>query len=154
MERLRRIRGFQVKSDRVEKEKLESSHDFSEITLAITLLAGVMAFLLKLIDYFNNNIITISDYLQVTAYFLVCLLLFELSMIFLFLILKGYLMSTKYKIEKLKYITQDLFKYIFIIPILWIVISISTLFFDQFFKDASETTLYGYLILTCLVVIL
>lgn len=70
MARSWRIRRFQVKSDRlekkklqIEKEKLESSHDFSETTLAITLLAGVSAFLLKLIDYFNNNIITISNYL-------------------------------------------------------------------------------------------
>ncbi|KCZ73234.1 hypothetical protein ANME2D_00297 [Candidatus Methanoperedens nitroreducens] len=85
MARSRRIRGFQVKSERVEKEKLQIekeklriSNDFNQITLAISLLAGTWFFLSKLIDYLNNNILTQNDYFQSLVYFVLIFLLIEL----------------------------------------------------------------------------
>jgi hypothetical protein len=78
-----------IEKEELQNEKLQNSSDFNDITLAITLLAGVSAFLLKMVDYFNNNVIVLSDWLQLTVYFLVLLLLLEFSMVFLFLILKG-----------------------------------------------------------------
>ncbi len=132
--------------EELQKEKLQNSRDFKEITLAITLLAGVSAFLLKTIDYFNNNVIVLSDYLQLMVYFLVMLLLLEFSMVFLFLILKGYLLSTKSENKEIKNITQKLFKSIFILPILWIVFSIFILLSQEIFKDPSKINNYDYIL--------
>lgn len=132
--------------EELQNEKLQNSSDFNEITLAITLLAGVSAFLLKTVDYFNNNVIVLSDYLQLTVYFLVLLLLLEFSMVFLFLILKGYLLSTKSESKEIKNITQKLFKSIFILPILWIVFSIFTLLSHEIFKDPSKINNYNYIL--------
>lgn len=94
----------------IEQEKLQSSRDFKEITLAITLLAGILAFLLKLSDYFNNHIINISLDFQLMIYYFVWLLLFEFLLIFLFFIFKGYLVSTKRKHDTLRNISDELFK--------------------------------------------
>jgi hypothetical protein len=131
--------------EELQKEKRQNSRDFKEITLAITLLAGVSAFLLKTIDYFNNNVIVLGDFLQLTVYFLVMLLLLEFSMVFLFLILKGYLLSTESESKQIKNITQKLFKSIFILPILWIVFSIFTLLSHEMFKDPSKINNYNYI---------
>ncbi|MCZ7383438.1 MAG: hypothetical protein O8C63_01675 [Candidatus Methanoperedens sp.] len=131
--------------EELQKEKLQNSRDFKEITLAITLLAGVSAFLLKTIDYFNNNVIVLGDFLQLTVYFLVMLLLLEFSMVFLFLILKGYLLSTESESKQIKNITHKLFKSIFILPILWIVFSIFTLLSHELFKEPSKINNYNYI---------
>lgn len=139
------LKKLQLLNRRVENEKSQNSRDFKEITLAITLLAGVSAFLLKTVDYFNNNVIVLSDYLQLMVYFLVLLLLLEFSMVFLFLILKGYLLSTKSESKEITNITQKLFKSIFILPILWIVFSIFTLLSHEIFKDPSKINNYNYI---------
>ena len=97
--------------------------DFEEITLAIALLGGLLAFLLKLINYFNENIILWSESTQRDAYFLVGALLLEFIIIFLFLILKGILVSIKNRGEDLEEITAALFKACFIFPLLWLRIS-------------------------------
>ncbi len=44
------------------KETLQNSRDFKEITLAVTLLAGIGATLLKVIDLFTHN--TVNDSFQ------------------------------------------------------------------------------------------
>jgi hypothetical protein len=62
------MQGENDRREDIEQEKLQSSRDFKEITFAITLLAGLSAFLLKLIDYFNNHIITVSDYFQIIVF--------------------------------------------------------------------------------------
>jgi hypothetical protein len=69
--------------------------DFEEMTLALALLAGLSAFLLKLVDYFNNNVISITDYFQPLIYTLVWVLLVELLFVLSFLVLKGYIISAK-----------------------------------------------------------
>lgn len=138
MARSLRIRRFQVKSRRVEKEKLQidkaklqvdkdrliSSNDFKEITLAITLLAGIGAILLSIIDYSAKN--SIKESFQGFVSMPVSLLLFVFSMIFIFLLLKGYLASQKNRNKKIENITEKLFKYIFLISILWFILLIST----------------------------
>ena len=129
--------------EELQNEKLQNSRDFNEITLAITLLAGVSAFLLKTVDYFSTNVIVLSDYLQLTVYFLVLLLLLEFSMVFLFLILKGYLISIKSESKVIKSITQKLFKSIFILPILWIIFSVFTLLSYEIFKDPNKINNYN-----------
>lgn len=68
-------------------------HDFQEITLAMALLAGLLTLLLKLIDYFNNNIVRYSSDLLTLIYFFVVGLLIEITIISSFLILKGYTIS-------------------------------------------------------------
>ncbi len=117
MARSRRIRGFQVKTGRVEKEKLQidkerlkSSNDFNQITLAISLLAGTWFFLSKLIDYLNNNLLTQNNYLQSIVYFVIIFLLIELLITFFFILIKGYLISGKNGNERLNNIAQLLLK--------------------------------------------
>lgn len=66
------------------------SHDFEEITLAITILTGLSYILFKIADYFNNNTIGLSDNLQSLVSIFVSGLLIELAIISSFLILKGY----------------------------------------------------------------
>lgn len=112
-----------------EKEKVQNSRDFKEITLAIALLGGLLAFLFKLISYFNENIILWSESTQIDAYFLVGALLLEFIIIFLFFILKGISLSTKKRRGELEDITAGLFKVSFIFPLLWFVASILSLLF-------------------------
>lgn len=140
------LKRLQLLNRQVEKEKLQNSRDFNEITLAITLLAGLTAFLLKLVDYFNNHIITLSAYFQVIVYFLVGFLLLEFLTIFLFLISKGYLVSTKYKNNMVRNISEGLFRRIFIFGFISIVFSILAILSYYFFKDVSEKNYYYYLI--------
>ncbi len=54
------------------------SHDFEEITLAIALLGGIIAVLLKINDYFNNNVIPSDSDLPGIASAVVAALLIEL----------------------------------------------------------------------------
>lgn len=131
----------------IEKEKLQNSRDFKEIALAITLLAGLSAFLLKLTDYFSNHIISVSFYFQVVVYFLVFFLLLEFLLTLIFLVLKGYLVSTEYRNNKLENISKDLFRYIFIFAFFSVVFSFLIILSYYFFKDANETNYYYYYIL-------
>jgi hypothetical protein len=76
-----------------------------------------LAFLLKLINYFNENIILVGEFAQRNAYFLVGALLLEVLIILIFLVLKGILLSTRNRRGDLEKITAMLFKVIFIFSI-------------------------------------
>ncbi|MCX9013660.1 MAG: hypothetical protein OIN89_02510 [Candidatus Methanoperedens sp.] len=147
-ERPRRINGWverrklQIEEEKlnIEDEKFQSSSDFKEITFAITLFGGLLAFLIKLGDYFNNNVLAISEYSYLILYFTVWLTLIVLIVLFVFLILKWLLISTyesKLK-NKLKNITQKLFRYIPLFIVLWIISLFSNIFID-YYKDETDT---------------
>ncbi len=109
--------------------------DFEEMTLALALLAVLSAFLLKLVDYFNNNVILITDYFQPLIYTLVWILLVELLFVLSFLVLKGYIISAKSEKKQLKILVEFLFKISFILFILWFVSLILSLLFYQYSKN-------------------
>jgi len=117
--------------------------DFEEMTLALALLAGLIAFLLKLIDYFNNNLILIPDYFQPLIYTLLWILLVELLIILSFLILKGYLISSKNEKKGLKNLANSFFKISFSTFIVWFISLIMSLFFYQYiFKNTITKPYY------------
>jgi len=118
-----------------EKEKLQNSRDYKEITLVITILAGISAFLFKLIDYFNNNTIAFSDQVQFIIYLIVYVALIEILLVFSFLILKGCLLTINRENERLKFFANGIFLTIFTFPIPLIIILISTLFFYTYFIE-------------------
>ena len=120
-----------------EKERLQNSRDYKEITLVITILAGISAFLLKLIDYFNNNTIVFSDHVQFIIYLIVYVALIEISLVFSFLILKGCLLTINRENERLKLFTNKILLTIFTFPIPLIFILISTLFFYAYFIEEN-----------------
>ncbi|MGB8217556.1 MAG: hypothetical protein WCE94_09685 [Candidatus Methanoperedens sp.] len=130
--------------EELQKEKLQNSRDFKEITLAIALLAGLSGFLLKLIDYFNNHSIPWSYGFQRIVYISVYFLLIEFLLIFAFLISKGYLVSTKSNSKQLIDFTQELFKFTFVYPVIWSISSISTLFASYLinYVNGSLVTIY------------
>ena len=66
----------------------EENGNLKELTLAITLLAGISAVLFKIIDYFNKNIV--SETISPIMRFLVFFLILEVVIVVLFLLLKGY----------------------------------------------------------------
>jgi hypothetical protein len=134
----------EIEPSELEKEKLQNSPDYKEITLVITILAGTSAFLLKLVDYFNNNIITISSHVQFIIYIIVYLALIEVTLIFSFLILKGYLLSTNNESQEFKNYAKEIFKYIFITPVPIIIILISTLLFYTY--QIEEKNYYNIVI--------
>ena len=89
MAKSQRIRRFPVISERVENWKLQKyngilqkSPDFKEITLAITLLAGLLALLWKCIEYFNNNAVDLNNTILGIVYIAIGFLLFEFLLIF------------------------------------------------------------------------
>lgn len=86
------------------------SRNFDEITLAITILTGLSFVLFKIVDYFNNNTIGLSDDMQMWVRIFVSGLLIELAIIFQFIILKGYLLFAGSKKERLKFIADTMFK--------------------------------------------
>ncbi len=118
----------------------KSRSDIEEITLAIALLGGVIALLLKISDYFNNNVIELSRHLTQIVYGLISLLSIEFLIIFLFFIFKGisiYAEPENRKVE-LKEITRILFKISFIYAFVWFIMVILALFF----KYITTTTLF------------
>ena len=150
-ERPRRINEWvERKRLKIEEDKLQSSSDFKEITFAITLFGGLLAFLIKLGDYFNNNVLAISDYSYIILYFTVWLTLIVLILLFSFLILKWILISTyenKFK-NILKNSTQKLFGYIPLLIVLWIISLFSNIVID-YYKDETDTIIN--ILLLCLV---
>ncbi len=66
----------------------ESPNDIEEITLAIALLGGVIAVLIYISNYFNNNVIPLDAELQGIVYSFVYILLLEIPIIFLFFFVK------------------------------------------------------------------
>lgn len=130
MRRQMRINKFQLLSSQVDRVKLQNdkkalrnSRDFKEITLAITLLAGIGAISLKLIEYFTNH--AINESMQSFAIVLISILLSIFFMIFIFLMLKGYLASQKNRNKKIENISGELFNNIFLLSIVWFVILLS-----------------------------
>ena len=137
----------------LEKEKLQHSRDYKKITLVLAILAGTSAFLLKLIDYFNSNIITISTHVQIMIYLIIYLAIIEIALIFSFLLLKGYLLSTNSKIQQLEKYAKGTFKNIFIFPVPVIIILISTLLFYTYHTEEKiyfNALLFIYWIITCI----
>ena len=144
----------EIKQDELEIEKLQNSRDYKEITLVITILAGISAFLLKLVDYFNNNIITVSSHVQLVIYLIVYLALIEIALIFTFLMLKGYLLSVNGENKQLTNLSKEIFQKIFIIPIPIIIILISTLLFYTYHLEENEYYNIVYIIYWIMTVVL
>ncbi len=117
--------------------KKENSRDFQEITLALALLGGLLAFLFKLINYFNENIILWNESTQIKAYFFLGALLLEFLIIFLFFILKGISLSTNKRREYLEDIIARLFKFGFIFPLIWFVDSFLLVLFYYIIKNIN-----------------
>ncbi|MFZ3168420.1 MAG: hypothetical protein WA130_12450 [Candidatus Methanoperedens sp.] len=70
--------------------KTKEYKDLEEITFAIALLGGILAILLKVIDYFNNFPLEAESISKPVVFVLISFLLTELSIIFLFLFSKGF----------------------------------------------------------------
>ncbi len=119
--------------------------DFEEITLAITLLASLSVVLLKVVDYFNNNTINISNYFQTTAQIVVYILLIDILIIVLFLMMKGYLISIKNQGKDLISFTKFLFGFSFALSIVSFIVSIMMLFFFQVFGTLTKNPYYMYI---------
>jgi hypothetical protein len=129
--------------------------DFEEITLAITLLASLSVVLLKIVDYFNNNIINISHYFQVTVQGIVLILLIDILIIFLFLMMKGYLISIKNRNRNLISFTKFLFGASFVLSIVLFIALIMMLFFFQSFGTTSDKNpYYIYILIVCFILVL
>lgn len=98
----------------------EEDKDLGIFGLAITLLAGLAAVLFKLVNYSNNNIISVT--ISVIIYILVQFLLLEVLIILSFFLTKGYLFSTHgNRPENLVKISYLLQKAIFLWPFTTIV---------------------------------
>lgn len=133
-------------------------NDFEEIALAIALLGGVIAILLKISDYFNNNVIpSDADFRGISDY-LVIFLLMEIPIILFFFLFKGISIYTKpdcWK-EKIKEFAQYLFKLSFIYFLIWLIALILTFIFIYIFKLPNHPILqpiYYSLLLILLVII-
>lgn len=148
MARPRRKRRFHV-IERVEKEKFQHdeeksliSQDFNEITLAISLFAGIWIFLSKIIDYLNNNIVNNNSF-QVLAYLVLIFLFSELLIILFFILIKGYFISTRNMNPKLSAIAQFLLKNSLKYSILFSVLLIFKLFVDFIYKNLDKNKIYN-----------
>lgn len=69
------------------KSMREKGGGFNELSVAITLLAGISVILFNTINYFNNNIVSTNSSLAIR--FLVIWLILELIIVILFILLKG-----------------------------------------------------------------
>ncbi|VVB89973.1 Uncharacterised protein [uncultured archaeon] len=100
--------------------------DIEEITLALTLLGVVTAVVLKINDFFNNNVIILNANLYGFVNGLITFLLVEFLIIFLFFIFKGisiYIEPQK-RNDDFKKNTRMLFKLSFIYAFVWFIDSI------------------------------
>lgn len=138
-EKPRRINGLvERRKLQIEEEKLQNSRDFKEITFAITLFGGLLAFLIKLGDYFNNNVLEIGG-LSITAIYITAgVTLIVLILLFLFLILKWFLISiSESKLKtNLKNITQNLFSFTPFFILVWFI-SVFLNFIIYYLKDEN-----------------
>ena len=132
----------------IEEEKLQNSRDFKEITFAITLFGGLLAFLIKLGDYFNNNVLKISGQSLYIIYITVWIALIVSILLFYFLIFKWYLVSTKNENKWLKNITQKSFGFIPLFIVVWFT-SLFLIVFTNHYKDEMDTIVN--ILLLCLV---
>ena len=105
-------------NQRIEKEKLRNTRDFKEVALAISLLLALSAFLSKTIAYFNSNVISLNGNFQSIVYMGLFLLILEFILIFIFLLLKGYLIAIRdLGNNESSAVTSIIFKNIFIFPL-------------------------------------
>lgn len=135
----------------IERSKVQNTRDFKEITFAITLLAGVSAFLSKVIGYFNNNVITFSGYSPFSINLLVLMAIMILFSLSIFLLLKWYLISIKYENKLIKNITDKIFEFISIYTILWIFILILGFIVNLFIISPLYTEYKFYLMIIYLI---
>ncbi|MCK4795917.1 MAG: hypothetical protein KAT05_00975 [Spirochaetes bacterium] len=137
----------------IEEEKLESSRDFKEITFAITLFGGLLAFLIKLGDYFNNNVVVISGYSLGIIYITIWLTFFVLVLLFPFLILKWYLVSTDNKNKFLINITQFLFGLMPVSILAWLISLISSIFISYYKNTTIDFNKYSSILIATFLLI-
>lgn len=137
---------LQFINQQIEKSNLQNSRDFKEITFAITLLAGISAFLFNISNYFNNNVITLSDHFTNSIRFLVYMAIIIFIALFLFLLLKWYLISTNYENKKVKNITEFIFSNIPLFSIFWILVLIFSILIDFYITNPilSQSEKYVY----------
>ncbi len=146
---------FEKEKFQLERKKLLISQDFNEITLAISLLAGIWISTSKIIDYLNNNILHNSSF-QLLAYLVLIFLFMELLIILFFILIKGYFISTRNMNRKLSTISQFLLKKSLKYSILFSVLLISKLFADFIYKslDKNNTYSYQYNLFTTIIIVL
>ena len=132
----------------IEKSKLQNSRDFKEITFAITLLAGISALLFNVSDYFNSNVITLSNHFISSIILLVYMAIIIFIALFIFLLLKWYLISTNYENKREKNQAKLIFKNIPRFSIIWIFILIFSILVDFYITDPilSQYEKYAYIV--------
>ncbi len=126
--------------------------DFGEITLAIALLGGIIAVLLKITDFSNNQSLAFDPNLKVLVYGLIAFLLLELLIIFSFFIFKGiaaYADNTRKDIfEK---IAEELFKISFIIAFSCFIGSILAVFLKLVYLPPIG---FGFALLALIIIVM
>ena len=139
---------LQFINQQIEKSKLQNSRDFKEITFAITLLAGISALLFNVSNYFNNNVITLSNHFINSVSLLVYIAIIIFIALFIFLLLKWYLISTNYENKREKNLAKRLFKNIPRFSIFWIFILIFSILVDFYITDPilSQYEKYEYIV--------
>ena len=139
---------LQFINQRIENSKLQNSRDFKEITFAITLLAGISALLFNVSDYFNNNVITLSNHFIGSISLLVYMAIIIFIALFIFLLLKWYLVSTKDENKQEKNLAELIFKNIPRFSIFWIFILIFSILVDFYITDPilSQYEKYEYIV--------
>lgn len=147
---------LQFINQQIEKSKLQNSRDFKEITFAITLLAGISAFLFNISNYFNNNVITLSDHFTNSIRFLVYMAIIIFVALFIFLLLKWYLISTNYENKKVKNITEFIFSNIPLFSIFWILVLIFSILIDFYITNPilSQSEKYAYQVFIVVLLVL
>lgn len=122
----------------------EEREYLKELTLAITLLAGISAVLFKIVDYFNNNIIYLSASALLSIQCLVFILMCEILIILLFLLTTGYIVSAREKgMFILMKISTVLHKMVFVFPIFIFICSflvVSYFFVTRNWQDNISDT--------------
>ena len=134
----------------------EEKGDLKELGLAITLLAGISAVLLKIVDYSNKN--TISATISSLISFLVVVLILEIVIVVLFLLLKGYsIWPIKEERRDLKNLSNSFGVLMFFTPIFILIYISLAVTFSLFIKDwklssaAINSCIFGIMIVSALV---
>lgn len=107
----------------------EEREYLKELTLAITLLAGISAILFKIVDYFSNNVIDLNVFALILVYILVGFLIIEIFMVLLFLSVQGFLSVQEKKLERLEKLNGTLQKAVFSVPTFVLIYSFSMIFY-------------------------
>jgi hypothetical protein len=127
--------------------------DLKELGLAITLLAGISAVLLKIVDYSNKN--TISATISSLISFLVVVLILEIVIVVLFLLLKGYsIWPIKEERRDLINLSKSFGVMMFFTPIFILIYISLAVTFSLFTKDwklssaAINSCIFGIMIVS------